>query len=83
MKSLHVSTRIATDGMLHLSALEFANQDVEVIVLPALRTAQRTETLIGPEALKKAQEIGFIGSLDAAPDFSVRYKDALDWSHKV
>ena len=83
MKSLRITTRIAADGMLRLPALEFANQDVEVIVLPASRTTQRTDTLIGPEALKKAQEIGFIGSLDAAPDFSVRYKDELDWSHKA
>ena len=26
MKNLHVMTRIAADGMLHLPALEFANQ---------------------------------------------------------
>ena len=83
MKSLHVTTRIAADGMLHLPALEFANQEVEVIVLPALRHPKPSKTLIGQDALKKAQEIGFVGSLEAEADFSVGYKDELDWTHKI
>jgi hypothetical protein len=63
MKSLRMTTRIAADGMLHLPALEFANQEVEVIVLPAPSYPKPTKTLIGQEALKKAQEIGFVGSV--------------------
>lgn len=70
MKSLRMTTRIAADGMLHLPALEFANQEVEVIVLPAPCYPQSSTTLIGQEALKKAQEIGFVGGLDAEADFS-------------
>lgn len=83
MKSLHVMTRIDADGMLHLPALEFADQEVEVIVLPAPLYLKPSKTLIGQEALKKAQEIGFIGSLDAEADFSARYKDELDWTDKI
>ena len=83
MKSRRMTTRIAADGMLHLPALEFANQEVEVIVLPAARSLKPTKTLIGQDALKKAQEIGFVGSLDAEPDFSARYKDEIDWTHKI
>ncbi len=70
MKSLRMTTRITADGMLHLPALEFANQEVEVIVLPAPHYLNPSKTLIGLEALKKAQEIGFVGSLDAEADFS-------------
>jgi hypothetical protein len=83
MKSLHLTTRIAADGMLHLAALEFADQEVEVTVRPVSRGRQPPPILIGQEALDKAREIGFIGSLDAEPNLSVRYKEALDWSHKT
>jgi hypothetical protein len=83
MKSLRMTTRIAADGMLHLLALEFANQEVEVIVLPASNDFKSPKTLIGQDALEKAQEIGFVGSLDAEADFSARYKEELDWAHKI
>jgi hypothetical protein len=83
MKSLNMTTRIAADGILHLPVLEFANQEVEVIVRPATRGQRPPRTLIGQEALDKAREVGFIGSLDAEPDLSVRYKEVLDWSHKT
>ena len=83
MKSLHLTTRIDADGMLHLPAREFANQEVEVIVRPVARPRRPPQTLIGQAALDKAREIGFVGSLDAEPDLSVRYKEALDWSHKI
>lgn len=81
MKSLQLTTRIAADG--NLPAREFVNQEVEVTVRWVLRGRQPPRTLIGQAALDKAREIGFIGSLDAEPDLSVRYKNVLDWSHKT
>jgi hypothetical protein len=65
MKILRMTTRIAADGIIRLPALEFVNQEVEVIVLPAKIYPKSAKTLIGQEALKKAHEIGFVGSLDA------------------
>ena len=47
MKTLHMTTRIAADGMLHLPVLEFANQEVEVIILPASNDFKSPKTLIG------------------------------------
>ena len=44
---------------------------------------QSSSLLIGEAALNKALEIGFIGSFEAEPDFSVRYKENLDWSDKI
>ncbi|WP_295399647.1 hypothetical protein [uncultured Thiocystis sp.] len=83
MKSLHLTTRIAADGMLHLPAVEFAGQEVEVIVSPLVHESMSpSHVLIGQEALNKAKEIGFIGSFEAEPDFSATYKNRLDWSNK-
>ncbi len=83
MKSLHLTTRISADGMLHLPVAEFADQEVEVIVLATAPREAPPPVLSGQEALQKAREVGFIGSFEAEPDFSVRYKEMLDWSSKV
>lgn len=82
LKSLHLTARISADGMLHLPVAEFADQEVEVIVLAAAHR-KTPPVLSGQEALQKAQEVGFIGSFEAEPDFSVRYKEMLDWSSKA
>ncbi|MTW22601.1 hypothetical protein [Allochromatium palmeri] len=82
MKNLHLTTPIGADGLLHIPVAEFANQDVEVIVLPVTHKEARS-FLVGQDALKKALEIGYIGSFEAEPDFSARYKNHLDWSRKA
>lgn len=81
MKNLHLTTPIGADGLLHLPVTEFANQDVEVIVRPVAHK-EAGSLLVGQDALNKALEIGYIGSFEAEPDFSARYKDHLDWSRK-
>ena len=83
MQSLQLTAHVAADGMLHIPAPQFAGQDVEIIVLPVPRNPQADTTLIGAEALKIALEVGFIGSLDAEPEFSTRYKEELDWTDKI
>lgn len=83
MHSLQFTAHIPADGMLHIPAPEFAGQDIDVIVLLIPKQSQPPATLIGQDALKLAQEIGFIGSLDAEPDLSARYKEELDWTEKT
>lgn len=83
MQSLQLTAQIAADGMLHVPVPDFAGQEVEVFVLLTPKATQPTKTLIGQDALNMAQAIGFIGSLDAEPEFSTRYKDELDWSVKT
>lgn len=83
MQSLQLTTHIAADGMLHIPAPQFADQDVEVIVWVAPKPAHPTPTLIGREALQKAMDIGFVGGLAAEPELSERCKDVLDWSDKT
>ena len=83
MKSLQLSTHIAQDGFLHIPIPECTDQDIGVTVLYSPRQAEPADALIGEKALKLAQSIGFIGCLEAEANFSTRYKDELDWSHKV
>jgi hypothetical protein len=84
MRRLEITTRIAADGILHLPVKEFADQEVQVTVSPvAGQTASLPTPLVGADALRKAQEIGFVGSFEAEADFSARYKEHLDWSDKT
>lgn len=83
MKSLHLTAHIGTDGILCLPITEFAEQDVEVVVVPRVRTPASASILCGQNALDKARDVGFIGSFDAEPNFSVRYKEEIDWSSKT
>ncbi len=84
MQRLEITTRIAADGILHLPVKEFADQEVQITVSPvASQTASPQAPLIGADALRKAQEIGFVGSFEAEADFSARYKEHLDWSNKT
>ncbi len=62
------------------------NCSVKVIVLAQDQEVPRSSKpllLRGEAALQKAREIGFIGSFEAEPDFSVHYKDKIDWSNKT
>ncbi|SMF96703.1 hypothetical protein SAMN02949497_4109 [Methylomagnum ishizawai] len=45
--------------------------------------AEPRTTLIGPEALRLAEKLGFVGCLDAEPELSETYKAHLDWSDKT
>ena len=85
MKTLQITAHVAADSMLHIpiTAPDFADCDVNVVVMLSPKQAESQSTLIGKDALLLAQDIGFIGSLDAEPDFSTNYKDHLDWSHKI
>jgi len=47
------------------------------------RHAEPRTTLIGPEALRLAEKLGFVGCLDAEPELSATYKAHLDWSDKT
>lgn len=47
------------------------------------RHAESPTTLIGPEALRLAEKLGFVGCLDAEPELSATYKEHLDWSDKT
>ncbi|WP_295584627.1 hypothetical protein [uncultured Lamprocystis sp.] len=84
VRRLEITTRIAADGILHLPLKEFADQEVQVTVSSVDRHAALPQApLVGANALRKAQEIGFIGSFEAEADFSARYKEHLDWSDKA
>jgi hypothetical protein len=84
MQRLEITTRIAADGILHLPVKAFADQEVQVTISPApVQTASPPAPLIGADALRKAREIGFVGSFEAEADFSSRYKEHLDWSDKT
>ncbi|MBK1724008.1 hypothetical protein CKO23_17460 [Thiocystis violacea] len=81
MRRIEITTRIAADGILHLPVKEFADQEVQVTVSSVgSHTALPQAPLVGANALRKAQEIGFVGSFEAEADFSARYKEHLDWS---
>ncbi|WP_200248732.1 hypothetical protein [Lamprobacter modestohalophilus] len=83
MQRLEITTRIAADGILHLPVKELADQEVQITVTPApAQTASPQAPLVGADALRKAQEIGFVGGFEAEADFSARYKELLDWSDK-
>lgn len=84
MRRLEITTRIAADGILHLLVKEFADQEVQVTVSSVVsQTASPPALLVGADALRKAREIGFVGSFEAEADFSARYKEHLDWSDKT
>jgi len=84
MQRFEITTRIAADGILHLPVKAFADQEVQVTISPApVQTASPNTPLVGADALRKAREIGFVGSFEAEADFSARYKEDLDWSDKT
>ncbi|MBK5937700.1 hypothetical protein [Halochromatium roseum] len=84
MQRLEITTRIAADGILHLPVKAFADQEVHITVTPApVQTASAKAPLVGADALRKAREIGFVGSFEAEVDISSRYKEHLDWSDKT
>ena len=85
MKTLQLTAHVAADGMLHIPVNEpdFADCDVNVFVMLSPKPTENQNILIGKDALQLAQDIGFIGSLEAEPEFSTNYKDHLDWSHKL
>lgn len=84
MQRLEITTRIAADGILRLPVKEFADQEVQITVSPVVsQTAYPRSPLVGADALRKAREIGFVGSFEAEADFSARYKECLDWSDKT
>ena len=85
MKTLQISAHVAADGMLHIpiSAPDFADRDVDVVVILPTQQTDTQNVLIGQEALQLAKKIGFIGSVEAEAGFSTNYKDELDWSQKT
>ncbi|MEI7870039.1 MAG: hypothetical protein WCI11_19310 [Candidatus Methylumidiphilus sp.] len=85
MKTLQLSAHVAADGMLHIpiTAPDFADRDVDVVVILPTQQTETQNVLIGRDALQLAQKIGFIGSLEAEAEFSSNYKNELDWSHKT
>lgn len=62
------------------------NRCVKVILLADDQESPHpaaSSLLSGEAALQKVREIGFIGSFEAEPDCSVRYKEMIDWSSKA
>ena len=85
MKTIQLTAHVAADGMLNIpiNFPDFVDRDVNVLVF--LSPAQEAEPsiLTGQQAWQVAQEVGFIGSLEAEPEFSEKYKEHLDWSDKL
>ena len=69
MKSLQFTAHIAQDGLLYIPLPECADQDIDVVILYAQPKPEPTDALIGEEALKLAQPIGFIGCRGAEKHF--------------